>query len=128
MYDCMSKFRKGAAGVVQMAMISGGYGDSKGLDGGLSASSILGGALNAVTTVHAFNMQQTMCDRYGAAVKGTIKDRKKRGLISGLAFGYSQGVTFWVFGLLFWYGAILVDRGTITFLQFFMSMVSYFKQ
>ncbi|KAG5184898.1 ATP-binding cassette, sub-family B, member 1A [Tribonema minus] len=112
----------GFAGVVQMAMLSGGYGDTEGLDGGSSAGVVLGGALNGITTVNAFNMQADMSARYHDAVKGTIKDRKRRGLISGAAFGYSQGMMFWVFALLFWYGSILVDRGTVTFLAFFMSM------
>ncbi|KAG5181118.1 ATP-binding cassette, sub-family B, member 1A [Tribonema minus] len=112
----------GAAGVVQMAMFTGGYGDNEGLDGGSSAGVILGGALNGITTVHAFSMQGAMCDRYHEAVKGTIKERKRRGIIGGFAFGYSQGMMFWVFALLFYYGAHLVDDGTVTFLAFFMGM------
>lgn len=37
----------------------------------------------------------------GQAVAVTIEGRKKRGFVSGLAFGYSQGMMFWVFAVIF---------------------------
>jgi ATP-binding cassette, subfamily B (MDR/TAP), member 1 len=105
-----------------MAMLSGGYGDTEGLDGGSSAGLVLGGALNGITTVQAFNMQPAMSERYHEAVSSTVSERKKRGLISGAAFGYSQAMMFWVFALLFWYGSELVSSGKVSFLNFFMAM------
>lgn len=54
----------GAAAVVQMQMMNGTYGDSSGLDGGTDAGVILGGALNGVTTVTAFNMQDSTAGKY----------------------------------------------------------------
>jgi ATP-binding cassette subfamily B (MDR/TAP) protein 1 len=112
----------GFAGVVHMAMLNGAYGDTEGLDGGRSASSILSGTLNAISTVHAFNMQRRMCDTFHAAIKDSGAGRRKRGLVSAVVFGYSQGITFWAFAFLFWYGSIFVSDGTVSFLHFFMSM------
>lgn len=42
--------------------------------------------------------------------------------MSGGAFGYSQGITFWVFALLFYVGAVLVDDGDVSFSDFFTAM------
>lgn len=60
-----------AAAVVQMQMLNGSYGDADDLDGGASAGVILGGALNGITTVTAFNMQETTAKRY-EEVKGNV--------------------------------------------------------
>ena len=54
--------------------------------------------------------------------KTSLDARKKRGLIAGAAFGYAQAIIFWVFALLFYVGAILVDDGTLDFLDFFTAM------
>lgn len=43
-------------------------------------------------------------------------------MIAGGAFGYSQAVIFWVFALLFYVGAVLVDDGTVEYLDFFTAM------
>ncbi len=42
--------------------------------------------------------------------------------MAGGAYGYSQAIIFWVFALLFYVGAIMVDDGTINFLDFFTAM------
>lgn len=251
------------AAIVQMQMMNGSYGDDTGLDGGARAGVILGGALNGVTTVAAFNMQDStssdyeqvryvlgggaiqgrfffffrggccgclpnrgtvgdclrdtyVCTsdrkqavRYGAvgvakvafegdvtcfperaservrqlsflsciptnthkhalpshharktrsrrhkqahtntnkheytrrhdharsrartylpqAVAKSIEGRKKRGLMTAAAFGYSQGMMFFVFAVIFYVGAILVDDGTISFLMFFQAFFAVF--
>ncbi|CAN0363432.1 unnamed protein product, partial [Discosporangium mesarthrocarpum] len=53
-----------AAAFVQMAMVNGSYGDDEGLNGGNEAAKILGGALNAMTTVTAFNLQGKTSEDY----------------------------------------------------------------
>lgn len=57
----------GAAAVVQMQMMNGTYEKTEGLDGGTEAGVILGGALNGVTTVTAFNMQRSTVEKYNEA-------------------------------------------------------------
>lgn len=59
-----------AAGVIQMQMLNGTYGDSDGLDGGASAGTILGGALNGVTTVTALNLQAHTAEKYANVRRG----------------------------------------------------------
>ncbi|KAG5193165.1 P-loop containing nucleoside triphosphate hydrolase protein [Tribonema minus] len=103
------------------AMFTGGYGTEVGTDG-VRAGTILGNALNAVSTVQAFNLQGQLSDRYNEAVEGSVKERRRGALANGVAFGYSQGVLLWAFALLFWFGSILVSNGTVTFLNFYMAM------
>lgn len=43
-------------------------------------------------------------------------------MIAGAAFGYAQAIIFWVFALLFYVGAILVDDGTVEYDNFFTAM------
>lgn len=54
--------------------------------------------------------------------QGSLDARRKRGLIAGAVFGYAQAVMFWVFALMFFIGAVLVDDGTVEYLDFFTSM------
>ncbi|CAM9371348.1 unnamed protein product [Chrysoparadoxa australica] len=110
------------AGIIQMAMLTGRYNDDEGLDGGTSAGVILGGSLNNMTTVAAFNMQSDVSKRYGDTVMGTVALRTKKAILAGAAFGYSQAVMFWVFAVLFYVGAVLVDKGDVSFENFFQAM------
>lgn len=50
--------------MVQMQMMNGTYEKKEGLDGGAEAGVILGGALNGVSTVTAFNMQSSTAEKY----------------------------------------------------------------
>ncbi|CAM9323517.1 unnamed protein product [Pylaiella littoralis] len=110
------------AGIVQMAMLTGGYGDDDGLDGGGGAAGLLSSSLQGMTTVTAFNMQEKLAQDYKEASESSLDARRRRGLIAGGAFGYSQAIIFWVFALLFYVGAILVDDGTLEYDRFFTAM------
>ncbi|CAM9148636.1 unnamed protein product [Choristocarpus tenellus] len=111
-----------SAGIIQMAMISGAYGDSEGLDGGSDAANLLSSSLTGVTTVTAFNMQPRLAKEYADASEGSLTVRRKRGFMGGVAYGFSQGVIFWAFSILFWFGSILVDDGTVEYRNFFTAM------
>ncbi|CAM9430112.1 unnamed protein product, partial [Ascophyllum nodosum] len=111
----------GAAAVVQMQMMNGTYEKTEGLDGGAEAGVILGGALNGIATVTAFNMQRSTAEQYNKAIAESIKSRKQRGYMTALGFAYGQGMMFWVYATIFYVGAILVEDGSITFLEFFQA-------
>ncbi|CAM9323468.1 unnamed protein product [Pylaiella littoralis] len=110
------------AGIVQMAMFTGEYGDKDGLDGGGGAAGLLSSSLQGMTTVTAFNMQEKLAQDYKEASESSLGDRQKRGVVSGAAFGYSQGITFWVFAVMFHVGAIMVDKGQVEYGNFFTAM------
>lgn len=66
----------GVAAVVQMQMLNGTYEKTEGLDGGAKAGVVLGGALNGVATVTAFNMQRSTAEQYNEVRSvGTCKPR-----------------------------------------------------
>eukprot|EP00904_Undaria_pinnatifida_P011955 jgi/Undpi1/7890/HiC_scaffold_24.g10362.m1 len=110
------------AGIVQMSMMTGAYGDNDGLDGGNSAAGLLSSSLQGMTTVTAFNMQDGLAEEYKIASESSLDARRKRGLVAGAAFGYAQAIIFWVFALLFYVGAILVDDGSVEYEDFFTAM------
>lgn len=43
-------------------------------------------------------------------------------MIAGGAFGYSQSIIFWVFAVMFYVGAVLVDDGSVSYSDFFTAM------
>lgn len=55
------------------------------------------------------------------AVASTIAGRKKLGYVVALACGYADAMIFWVFGTLIYVGGVLVDNGTLSFLNFFQA-------
>lgn len=114
------------SGIIQMRMFNSlnDESDAKGLDGGKSANTILSNALNAVTTVHAFNLQQLMTTRFIEATEESSMERTRRGILFGIAFGYSAACVYWSYGILFYEGSFLVSNGTVTFKQFFIAMLS----
>lgn len=68
----------GAASVIRMRMSNGTYDDTEGLDGGAGAGVILGGALNGVSTVIAFNMQHSIAEQYSEVLEHKpTRDRYK---------------------------------------------------
>lgn len=50
-------------------MSNGNYENTEGLDGGARAGVILGGALNGVSTVTAFNMQHSIAEQYSEVLE-----------------------------------------------------------
>lgn len=74
-------------------------------------------SLNPVSSVRLTHTVVSM-----AGLQSSLNERNKRGLVSGAAFGYSQGVTFWVFAIMFYVGAIMVDQGKVEYENFFTAM------
>ncbi|CAN0241503.1 unnamed protein product, partial [Hapterophycus canaliculatus] len=91
-------------------------------DGGGGAAGLLSSSLQGMTTVTAFNMQEKLAEDYKKASESSLAARQKRGLVAGAAFGYSQAIIFWVFALMFYVGAVLVDNGTLEYKKFFTAM------
>lgn len=59
-------------------------------------------------TTKAFNLEQVMQKRYLDPVYLEAKATVKRSVGSGLSYGLGFGILFYVYALLFWYGARLV--------------------
>jgi ATP-binding cassette subfamily B (MDR/TAP) protein 1 len=75
-------------------------------------------------TTKAFNLEQVMEKRYLVPVLVETKATQKRSIGAGLSYGLGFGILFYVYALLFWYGAKLVDEGTNTFKEMIVAMIT----
>ena len=70
---------------------------------------------------HRISCLSSVSRRSNQAIAESIKSRKQRGYMTALGFAYGQGMMFWVYATIFYVGAILVEDGSITFLEFFQA-------
>lgn len=75
-------------------------------------------------TLKAFNLEQTMQKRYIDPVNMESKATIKRSVWAGLSYGLGFGVLFYVYALLFWYGAKLVSDGETNFGDMIVAMMT----
>lgn len=52
--------------------------------------------------------------------------RRRDNYSTALGYGYSQGAMLWMFSVIFYVGAVLIDDGEISFLDFFQSFFAVF--
>ena len=105
---------------------SGGAKDS----GFNEAASVALEAVSAVRTVNAFSLQPRVLHMFKSAMDATDAVNNKRALVSGFAFGVSQGLMFLIYSLCFWAGTEFIAEGYINFEQLFkvffvVTMASY---
>ena len=79
--------------------------------------------LNYRTTI-AFNLEEVMERRYLAPVEMESKATQKRSITAGLSYGLGFGILFYVYALLFWYGAKLVKDGDNSFEDMIVGMMT----
>ena len=79
------------SGLLQKAMLNGSYDEAAGGADAVptAAGAVLGSALSSVSTVQAFNMQDSVSSQFNAALQHTKHDRVKRGAVNGLLTGLS---------------------------------------
>jgi ATP-binding cassette, subfamily B (MDR/TAP), member 1 len=83
--------------------------DNKGGELYGQANQIAHEAIQALRTVHSYNLQSRVASLYRSMLSGPQQQSNKNALRSGAAFGFSQCVMFGVYALAFWYGGILVE-------------------
>lgn len=89
-----------------------------------SHDAILSSALNHMRTISSLSLQFKVSHIYNNATGIIAKEREQRSLVAGLGFGGSQLSMFCTYALLFWYGAQLIDKGEIDFLQLMTAIMS----
>lgn len=62
-------------------------------------------AVQALRTVHSYNLQDRVAASYGAMVAAPVRRMCRAGLVAGLVFGASQCILFLFFALAFWCAA-----------------------
>lgn len=71
--------------------------------------------ISAIRTVTSFNLQAETLVQYGASLELPRLESVKKGVWGGVSTGLTNGISFWTYSLVFWYGGQLVGDGKITF-------------
>lgn len=80
-----------------------------------NASQVLQESIAGVRTVTSFNAKGRVVDLYKEKLAVPLKKGTQKGLITGIAFGFSQFILFATMGGTFYAGAFLLDRGLLNF-------------
>eukprot|EP00924_Labyrinthula_sp_SR-Ha-C_P002659 maker-scaffold_13-snap-gene-3.61-mRNA-1 protein AED:0.01 eAED:0.01 QI:0/0/0/1/1/1/2/0/1318 len=79
------------------------------------ASRVLQESISGIRTVVAFNARDKVVDLYKHYLEKPKARATKKGIVGGLGFGTSQGVTYSFYGFAFFYGATLIEKGEMSF-------------
>ncbi|KAJ7166952.1 P-loop containing nucleoside triphosphate hydrolase protein [Mycena filopes] len=81
-------------------------------------------AAGSIRTVAALTGEDYCCARYSDSLLLPLRDAQRAAWRSALLYALSQTTVYWVISLIFWYGSILVSRGEINTLQFFITLMA----
>ncbi|KAG9407947.1 ABC transporter B member 10 [Aphanomyces cochlioides] len=104
-------------------LLVGSYARAKQLKGGnfsdnlADSGSLAAEAIANARTVTAFGLQQEIAARYEASLEKPLKEGVKEAHVNGFMEGIASFSMFAVYALVFWYGARLLDDGSISFKQ-----------
>jgi ATP-binding cassette subfamily B (MDR/TAP) protein 1 len=88
------------------------------------ASQIAKDAVGSIRTVASFSAEEKVTSLYSKKCSTPLKTGIRRGIISGLSFGFSNFLLFSVYAIIFWVGARMVENGETTFSKVFRVMAS----
>ncbi|KAL5121571.1 hypothetical protein ACEQ8H_000643 [Pleosporales sp. CAS-2024a] len=77
-------------------------------------------AASSIRTVATLSLEQHLLTEYHAKLGDQAKDNFKFQNVSGVLYATSQGLSMFIFALMFWYGSRLLASGEYTVLQFFI--------
>ena len=89
-----------------------------------TCTAIASDAIINFRTTKAFNLEQVMQQRFLEPATDEYKATKKKACSSGFSYGLGFGLIFYVYSLLFWYGATLVRDGTNSFEEMITAMLT----
>ncbi|XP_061354694.1 ABC transporter B family member 11-like isoform X1 [Gastrolobium bilobum] len=107
----------GLNGYVQFKFLKGFSADAKKLYE--EASQVANDAVGSIRTVASFCAEQKVMELYQEKCEGPIKTGIRRGIISGIGFGFSFFTLYAVYACSFYAGARLVEDGKSTFSDVF---------
>jgi len=113
-----------AAGAAQMMLMGGlANSDKKALE---LAGHTISESVYGIRTVTSFSMQTSIKTLYYEQLKGPMKAANRKGVVSGIAFAFTQCMQFFIFSLTFWYGSTLVAAEEITFGDLIQAIMGIF--
>ena len=91
-----------------------------------SSAQIACEAAAAIRTVASLTREDDCCELYSESLLEPLKRSKRTAIFSNLLFSLSQGMTFFVISLVFYYGSRLVGRLEYTTQEFFICLMVCF--
>jgi ABC-type multidrug transport system fused ATPase/permease subunit len=90
----------------------------------VSPATLLERLFHDVIVLQAYNLQDEVSKKYSAAFVPDVAFKKKHGMLSGLAFGFSQFAVFSTFALIIYAGIKLMAQGKVGFVDFFVALLA----
>ena len=90
----------------------------------VSPATLLERSFHDVIVLQAYNLQDEVSKKYSDACVPDVAFKKKQGLLSGLAYGFSQFSVFSTFALIFYVGIQLMANGLVGFVEFFVALLA----
>lgn len=115
-------------GAVQMQAMTGqqydagdnGKGEKIGVE---TADGLLHSVFVNMRTLSSLHLQPSLSERYDNLTLAKSLIKRKRGLLTSLAFGFANAALYLSLALLFWYAGDMVVRGEINFSQMLISIM-----
>ncbi|KAJ7147029.1 P-loop containing nucleoside triphosphate hydrolase protein [Mycena crocata] len=80
-------------------------------------------AAAAIRTVASLTREDDCCDLYSKSLEAPLRQSNRTAIWSNLLYALSQSMIFFVIALVFWFGATLVSKRTISTFQFFVGLM-----
>lgn len=80
-------------------------------------------AAGAIRTVASLTREKDCCEIYARSLEKPLENAKKAAMWSNLLWATSQSMTFYVMGLVFWYGSRLVADREFSPFHFFVTLM-----
>ncbi|KAL3912758.1 MAG: hypothetical protein SGILL_006759, partial [Bacillariaceae sp.] len=90
----------------------------------VSPATLLERSFHDVIVLQAYNLQDEVSKKYSDACVPDVAFKKRQGLLSGLAYGFSQFSVFSTFALIFYVGIKLMGQGKVGFVEFFVALLA----
>ena len=91
---------------------------------GLTPPTILEQGLRGIVSVQAYNLETKVSGDYNKALEPEYIGQFSNSCFAGLVYGFTQGVIFVTFGIVFFVGTDLLMKTEIDFLQFFAALLA----
>ena len=80
-------------------------------------------AAAAIRTVASLTREDECLDEYKSSLEEPLHRAVKAGAMRTCLYGLSQGSSYFVMALVFWYGSTLLSKLEITLVQFFIGLM-----
>lgn len=80
-------------------------------------------AAAAIRTVAALTREDDCCALYSESLEEPLRKSNRSAIWSNLLYSFTQGLSFLVISLVFWYGSVLVSRLEFGTFQFFVGLM-----